>query len=203
MNQQKVKRKRSPPQGPFLVYCLLHTGGNKDRTYIGEAFDKVFSAANAAEKGQSNNFERRLRQHRKEISGGARYTSMMQNQPGTWNPLFQVLGFQTLRAVLQFELAMKRRKVPVAFIPGKGVIAKHGQNTKKAYTRGPSGKIRQLEYLLHLTKLTNEPHSNFARNGINVRVFISKEEYLHKSGMTEEVFDATRRQQKVAFEFIS
>lgn len=187
MNPPKVKRKRSPPQGPFLVYCLVHTGGNKDRTYI----------------GQTNNFSRRLRQHRKEISGGARYTSMMQNQPGTWNPMFHVTGFQTLRAVLQFELAMKRRKVPVAFIPGKGMVAKRGENTKKAYTRGPSGKIRQLEYLLHLKRLNKEAHSPFAQNGIRVLVFLSKEKYLYRAGMTSEVFDATRREQRVQFEFIS
>jgi len=116
-------------------------------------------------------------------------------------PLFHVVGFELLRATLQFELAMKRRKVPVAFVPGKGIAAKGGKG-KKAYTRGPSGKIRQLEYLLHLTRLNDEPHSHFARNGLRVLVFISKDEYLQRAGMTEEAFDAARRVQGVPFEFI-
>jgi len=121
---------------------------------------------------------------------------------GTWMPLFQVVGFEKLRPTLQFELAMKKRKVPVAFVPGKGQgAAPASGGGKKAYTRGPSGKIRQLEYLLHLTKLNDEPHSPFARNGLRVRIFISKEEYCKRAGMTEEVFDLTRRKQGVPFEF--
>lgn len=133
-------------------------------------------------------------------------------------PLFQVIGFEKLRPTLQFELAMKRRKVPVNFFPAASGGGKKedsstprprpreagpgaGRGTKKAYTRGPSGKIRQLEYLLHLGQLNDEPHSPFARNGLAVRIFISKEEYCKRAAMTEEIFDLLRRKQGVPFIF--
>ncbi|MBX9636372.1 MAG: GIY-YIG nuclease family protein [Nitrosomonas sp.] len=151
--------------------------------------------------GQTNNFERRIRQHDGEIKGGARYTSMIaRNTAGHWIPIYHVTGFQTLRSVLQFELACKRRKVPVPFVPGKGMVGR-GQNTKKANTRGPKGKIRQLEWLLSLGKLNAESHSPFAKNGIAVHVFLTRQEYLELSGMTSDQFDALRQHQGVPFHF--
>ena len=182
---KKPKKKRAPAQGPFLVYAIFHTG-QKDRCYI----------------GQTNNFERRIKQHNKQISGGARYTSMVaKDSPGRWIPIYHVTGFQMLRSVLQFELACKRRKVPVAFVPGRGMVGR-GQNTKKAYTRGPRGKVRQLEWLLSLERITDEPHSHFASNGIAVQVFLTRDEYLKFAGMTCEQFDLLRQIQGVPFSFL-
>jgi predicted GIY-YIG superfamily endonuclease len=179
------KKKRAPAQGPFLVYAIFHTGQN-DRCYI----------------GQTNNFERRIKQHNKQLSGGARYTSMVaKDTPGRWIPIYHVTGFQTLRSVLQFELACKRRKVPVAFVPGRGMVGR-GQNTKKAFTRGARGKVRQLEWLLSLSQLTDEPHSHFASNGIAVNVFLTRDEYLQLAGMTWEQFDLVRQIQGVPFTFL-
>lgn len=152
--------------------------------------------------GQTNNFERRIRQHSGDLAGGARYTSMVaKGTPGRWIPIYHVTGFQTLRSVLQFELACKRRKVPVAFVPGRGMVGR-GQNTKKAYTRGARGKVRQLEWLLSLSQLTDEPHSHFASNGIAVKVFLTRDEYLQLVGMTHDQFDTVRQVQGVPFSFL-
>lgn len=156
-------------QGPFICYALQHTTSNKSYT------------------GQTNNFQRRIRQHNGEIKGGARYT---RHKTGKFVPIFHVRGFETLRSVLQFEIAMKKRKVPASF-------------GKKRYTRGPSGRVRQLEYLLSLGRLNAESHSPFAANGIHVHCFIPKDEYLKWAGITWQQFQERRRVQGVPFEFLS
>jgi hypothetical protein len=109
---------------------------------------------------------------------------------GGWTPLYHVTGFQTLRSVLQYELASKRRKVPCS------------RTGKKHYTRGPSGRVRQLEYLLSLGRLNKEPHSSFRDNGIGVTVFISKARYLALAGIDEVTFSKRRVDQGVAFQFL-
>ncbi len=178
--EKKVKVKRRPSTGPFLTYCLYHT--HCDKTYT----------------GVTNCFQRRIRQHRAEIAGGARYTRGMHGKEGTWHPIFHVIGFQTKRAVLQFEIAAKKRKVPVSFDPGAG--RKGG--VKKAYTRGPSGRVRQLEYLLSLGRLNDEQHSPFRENGISVQVHISFSRYLALAGMSEDQFNAARQRQGIRFQFL-
>ena len=174
MSGSTAKKKRSKPQGPFVCYVIAQG----DSAYV----------------GVSNNFQRRLRQHNQEIKGGARYTKRGTN----WSPVFIVHGFQTHRSVLQFELAMKRRKVPVSFKVGRV----SGGGKVKAYTRGPNGKIRQLEYLLSLARLNNEVHSPFARNGISVQVHVSMERYLHTVGLTHDQFMTLRQEQGVPFIFV-
>ncbi len=173
---KKPKVKRAAAKGPFLVYALRHT-----RVTL-----KSYT-------GQTNCFERRIRQHNKAISGGARYTRVSKDIGGSWHPIFHVTGFETLRAVLQFEINMKKRKVPVRFQPGTPVPAAKGID--KAYTRGPSGRVRQLEYLLSLGKLNDEPHSDFAANGIGVKVLVPMEEYLRLGKMTESQYAEARAQQ--------
>lgn len=178
-------------EGPFVCYALAHR--SLRRTYT----------------GQTNNFARRLRQHNGELRGGARYTTRTAGRvpagQRAWFPLFQVAGFRTLRSVLQFELAMKKRKVPLRFRPGiafQAPVDGAYRRGERAYTRGPGGRIRQLEYLLSLGKLNDEPHSPFARNGITVRVFVSRERYLALGGMTDVQFEWARRAQPgVQFHF--
>ncbi len=165
-----VRKPRRKSIGPFLCYALYHTKSEKSYT------------------GKTNNFTRRLRQHNQQLSGGARYTKSVTS--GEWRPLFHVAGFQTERAVLQFEFAMKHRKVPNRFKPG---YDKQTLPTKdKSYTRGPSGRVRQLEYLLSLGKLNDEPHSPFADNGISVQCFIPFERYLALGNMTSVQFTMAR-----------
>jgi len=157
-----MKKTRAPSKGPFICYALEHSISK--RTYT----------------GQTNNFQRRIRQHNGSLSGGARYTHV---KKGSWSPIFHVCGFETKRAVLQFELAMKKRKI------------------RKAYTRGPSGRVRQLQYLLSLGKLNDESHSPFAANGITVRCFISLNRYLAFVTTTLDAFTRDRDVQRVRFSF--
>lgn len=153
-------------KGPWTCYALQSADGSRAYT------------------GQTNHFERRLRQHNGEISGGARYTKTKTR----WAPIFRVTGFQTLRFVLQFEIAMKKRKVPARF------------DQKKHYTRGPKGRVRQLEYILSLgERLNTEPASQF--KGLRVLVHISQEQYLQWAGITYSEFVDRRNTQNVPFEF--
>lgn len=157
--------KRNLPKGPFTCYALSSSDGSRSYT------------------GQTNDFTRRLRQHNGEIKGGARYTKTKTK----WTPIFRVTQFKTLRFVLQFEIAMKKRKIPSKFDP-----------LKKHYTRGPQGRVRQLEYLLSLGKINNEE----TYHGLIVLVHITKEKYLKWSGLTWGEFNERRNQQGVKFEFL-
>lgn len=184
-SRNEDKKKRSPPQGPFCCYALEHSQSKKSYT------------------GQTNNFTRRLRQHNGELKGGARYTHMASHTgkalkgtshkghalKGKWSPIFRVIGFESLRSVLQFEYAMKKRKVPSGFVKGKN----------KHYTRGPVGRVTQLEYLLSLGRLNEEPHSEFASNGIQVELCIPLERYLIMARLSREEFNARRETQRVPF----
>lgn len=68
---------------PFYVYCLA-TVKEPIQTYVGATVD----------------LDRRLAQHNKEKSGGARLTSMRE---GDWYRVCYVGGFDTWRGALSFE----------------------------------------------------------------------------------------------------
>jgi len=82
------------------VYLLVSTNGN---TYVGATVD----------------LERRLRQHNKEIKGGAHATSSKVTQGETWIRAAHVSGFPDWQAALQFEWRWKQlsRKLPMKMIP--------------------------------------------------------------------------------------
>ena len=73
----------------FYVYLLECT--NK-ATYVGATVD----------------LEKRLRQHNKEIAGGAVATSIQVNKGETWRRVCHVEGFPTWNAALQFEWRWKQ-----------------------------------------------------------------------------------------------
>lgn len=75
---------------PFFVY-LLQSSDNK-ATYVGATID----------------VDRRLRQHNKELSGGAHYTGMKVNKGISWNRICYVQGFPDWKAALQFEWRWKQ-----------------------------------------------------------------------------------------------
>ena len=185
--KKKNKKKRKPAQGPFICYVISLE--NTDRVYT----------------GQTNNWTRRFRQHKGELSGGARYTRRSKSakrkvKAGNWKPLFHVCGFQRLRHVLQFEIAMKKRYVPRTFLRrGVGKTRARGKNKTKAKTRGPKGRLRQLEYILSLGRLNDEPESVHA--GLSVCCFLTKESYLKRLNMSETEFERLRQAQGVPFEF--
>jgi structure-specific endonuclease subunit SLX1 len=84
----------------FFVYCLEST--NKS-TYIGATVD----------------LNRRLRQHNKELCGGAKATSNKVVNGEIWNRYCYVSGFPTWQAALQFEWRWKQisRKLPFSLKP--------------------------------------------------------------------------------------
>ena len=82
------------------VYLLVSTSGN---TYVGATVD----------------LNRRLRQHNKEIKGGAHATGVKVAQGETWTRALHVSGFPDWRAALQFEWRFKHlsRKYPLKMNP--------------------------------------------------------------------------------------
>lgn len=82
------------------VYLLVSTNGN---TYVGATVD----------------LNRRLRQHNKEIKGGAHATGIKVAQGETWTRAAHVSGFPDWQASLQFEWRWKHlsRKYPIKMNP--------------------------------------------------------------------------------------
>jgi structure-specific endonuclease subunit SLX1 len=83
-----------------FVYLLVSTNGN---TYVGATVD----------------LERRLRQHNKEIKGGAHATGMKVAKGETWERAAHVSGFPNWQAALQFEWRWKQisRKYSIKMNP--------------------------------------------------------------------------------------
>lgn len=80
---------------PQFVYLLVSTSG---ATYVGATVD----------------LDHRLRQHNKEIKGGAVATSVKVTRGETWHRHCYVSGFPTWQSALQFEWRWKQiyRKLP-------------------------------------------------------------------------------------------
>lgn len=103
------------------VYLLVSTNGN---TYVGATVD----------------LERRLRQHNKEIKGGAHATGVKVAKGEVWTRAAHVSGFPDWQAALQFEWRWKQisRKLPVNMPPLKrrlialNMLLKLPQSTTKA-----------------------------------------------------------------------
>jgi predicted GIY-YIG superfamily endonuclease len=86
---------------PFFVYLLLCS--NNSNTYVGATVD----------------LDRRLRQHNKEIKGGAHATGLKVQNGESWTRVVHVKGFPTWQAALQFEWRWKQisRKLPTNMKP--------------------------------------------------------------------------------------
>lgn len=84
------------------VYLLVSTNGN---TYVGATID----------------LDRRLRQHNKEIKGGAHATGIKVTQGEIWTRATHVSGFPNWQSALQFEWRWKQlsRKLPASMVPLK------------------------------------------------------------------------------------
>jgi structure-specific endonuclease subunit SLX1 len=84
----------------FFVYMLCSSGG---ATYVGATVD----------------LDRRLRQHNKEITGGAHATGMKVAKGETWTRACHVAGFPDWKAALQFEWRWKHlsRQLPSRLKP--------------------------------------------------------------------------------------
>ena len=118
------------------VYLLVSTSG---ATYVGATVD----------------LNRRLRQHNKEIKGGAHATGVKVSQGETWIRAAHVAGFPDWPAALQFEWRWKQlsRKLPIKMNPLerriqalKQLLALERPTTKAiAYIEWPSPPEVNLE----------------------------------------------------------
>ena len=119
-----------------FVYLLVST---KNATYVGATVD----------------LERRLRQHNKEIKGGAHATGIKVAQGEIWTRAAHVSGFPDWQAALQFEWRWKQlsRKLPPKMFPLerrmmalKQLLALERPTTKAiAYIEWPSPPEVHLE----------------------------------------------------------
>jgi structure-specific endonuclease subunit SLX1 len=120
----------------FFVYLLVSTNGN---TYVGATVD----------------LNRRLRQHNKEIKGGAHATGVKVAQGETWTRAAHVSGFPDWPAALQFEWRWKHlsRKYGVKIKPLekrmkalRDLLALERPTSKAiAYTEWPALPVVNLE----------------------------------------------------------
>lgn len=118
------------------VYLLVSTSGN---TYVGATVD----------------LNRRLRQHNKEIKGGAHATGIKVAQGESWTRALHVSGFPDWQAALQFEWRFKHlsRKYPLKMNPLerricalKDLLALERPTTKAiAYSEWPAPPEVHLE----------------------------------------------------------
>ena len=96
-NEQLEEQPEQPPSDSkeFFVYLLECTDKS---TYVGATV----------------NLDHRLRQHNKEIKGGAHATTIKVNKGHSWRRVLYVKGFPTWQTALQFEWAFKfyTRKLP-------------------------------------------------------------------------------------------
>lgn len=119
-----------------FVYLLVSTNGN---TYVGATVD----------------LERRLRQHNKEIKGGAHATSMKVSQGEIWERAAHISGFPNWQTALQFEWRWKQisRKYSIKMNPLerrikalKDLLALERPTSKaQAYSEWPTPPETHLE----------------------------------------------------------
>lgn len=85
---------------PFFVYLLICSDNT---SYVGATID----------------LDHRLRQHNKEIKGGAKATTIKVSQGKTWTRYAHVAGFPDWQSALQFEWRWKQltRKLPLNIKP--------------------------------------------------------------------------------------
>jgi len=79
----------------------------------------LVSTDNATYVGATVDLDRRLRQHNKEIKGGAHATSAKVGKGEIWERACHVAGFPDWQAALQFEWRWKQlsRKLPASMFP--------------------------------------------------------------------------------------
>ena len=104
---------------PSFVYILECTDKS---TYVGATVD----------------LDHRLRQHNKEIKGGAHATSMKVQQGKTWKRVCHIEGFPDWTAALQFEWALKH------------------YSRKYLNVRPIERRMRGLHTLMHLERPTSK-----------------------------------------------
>ena len=142
-----------------FVYLLVSTNGN---TYVGATVD----------------LNRRLRQHNKEIKGGAHATGVKVAQGETWTRAAHVSGFPDWQSTLQFEWRWKQltRKLAVNMVPlerrilALKMLLSLPQSTSKAkpyseWPTPPEVHIETDEADIYYKKLFKETTENYIHDG--------------------------------------
>ena len=105
--------------------------------------------------GFTVNPQRRIRQHNKEIKGGAKATRL-----GTWEFIFLMTGFETSNNALSCEWRLKHPE---------------GKRKKNKKYFGVSGRIHTINDVLKLEKWTNK--CNILNTNCEYIVFVATEIY--------------------------
>jgi predicted GIY-YIG superfamily endonuclease len=121
MNTVELKEE-TPFVKPSYVYLLVSTSG---ATYVGATVD----------------LNHRLRQHNKELVGGAHATSAKVNAGETWERVCHVAGFPDWKSALQFEWRWKQ-------------ISRQIMKTKSAIKNPLERRAEALRLLLLMDKPT-------------------------------------------------
>jgi len=114
--------------------------------YILESSDKASTYV-----GATINLDHRLRQHNKELVGGAHATSIKVAQGHTWHRVCHVEGFPDWSAALQFEWRLKQLSRKLFQTKNKDKDANQNANVKSIDRR-----IQALHQLLALERPTSK-----------------------------------------------
>ena len=90
-------------QNSLLTALPLPSNDKKYYVYILESSDKASTYV-----GATINLDHRLRQHNKELVGGAHATSVKVAQGSSWRRVCHIQGFPDWSAALQFEWRLKQ-----------------------------------------------------------------------------------------------
>ena len=91
-------------ENPLFIHHDPHPSNDKKYyVYILESSDKASTYV-----GATINLDHRLRQHNKELAGGAHATSVKVAQGSSWRRVCHVKGFPDWSAALQFEWRLKQ-----------------------------------------------------------------------------------------------
>ncbi len=101
--------------------------------------------------GMTIDLDRRLRQHNREICGGARATA---RGAGAWRPVLQLDGFVTQREALQAEWRLKHPS---------------GRRRSRVAGRGPLAHVRALLRILRDERWTARAERSIADTPLTVR----------------------------------
>jgi len=117
--------------------------------YILESSDKASTYV-----GATINLDHRLRQHNKDLAGGAHATSIKVAQGHTWRRVCHVEGFPDWSAALQFEWRLKQLSRKLFQTKNKDKDANQNANVKTV--KSIDRRIQALHQLLALERPTSK-----------------------------------------------
>lgn len=120
--------------------------------YILESSDKASTYV-----GATINLDHRLRQHNKDLAGGAHATSIKVAQGHTWRRVCHVEGFPDWSAALQFEWRLKQLSRKLFQTKNKDKDANKNVNVKSV--KSIDRRIQALHQLLALERPTSKAKS--------------------------------------------